>query len=163
MFASMIDRHVSGVRGSAPLGESFKWIVAARAIAFAAALNVGLLSTNAYAQAPAFQGHAAEAQQRSEADERRRRALYFDTVDVEIGPQGLPCDHIAASKPEATAGTGFVVLARISGAKLATARIWFPPGGVSRDVAEAAQAILVSRFPDSKVSVTDSQRFVWCR
>jgi hypothetical protein len=102
-------------------------------------------------------------QQRSDADERRRRALYFDAVDVEIGPQGLPCDHIAASKPESTIGIGFVVLARISGARSATARIWFPPGGEPRDVAKAAEAILASRFPEGSLSATDVQHFVWCR
>lgn len=133
------------------------------AVAFAAGLIVGLASTIAHAQAPAFQGHAAETQQRSDLDERRRRALYFDTVDLEIGPPGLPCDHLALKRPEVTAGTGFVVLARISGAPPATARIWFPPGSVSRDVAQAAQAMLVARFPEAGVSVTDSQRFVWCR
>jgi len=145
------------------LRGSPRYVVGTAAIAFAAGVTVGLVSTIVHAEAPAFQGHAAETQQRSDVDERRRRALYFDTVDVEIGPQGLPCDHIAASKPEATAGTGFVVLAMISGGQLMTARIWFPPDDVSRDVAKAAKSVLETRFSGAIVSVTEIQRFVWCQ
>jgi hypothetical protein len=103
-------------------------------------------------------------QRRDEASDIRRRALYFDTVDVEIGPQGLPCDHVAATKPEAIAGPGFVVLATVDGARAMTARIWLPPSAFAGTSAiRSAAAILASRFPDMTFRITASQRFLWCR
>jgi hypothetical protein len=134
------------------------------AVALVAFMTVST-DTACPAESPAFQGHAAEMQQRNDAEERRRRALYFDSVDVEIGPQGLSCDHIAATKPDAIAGPGFVVLATIDGIRAITGRVWLPPGvaPAATDATRMAETEFASRFPGMTVQITDIHRFIWCR
>lgn len=116
--------------------------------------------------APAFQGHAAEAQMRDAASERRRRRLFFDDVDIEIGPQGLPCDHVMKSKPQAVAGRGHVVVLTLQGAKPLHVRVWFPPDGSPLSETEAlARAVAQAheRGAQGAVVSQDRQAFAWCR
>jgi hypothetical protein len=116
--------------------------------------------------APAFQGHAAEAQMRDEASEKRRRRLFFDDVDIEIGPQGLPCDHVMKTKPQAVAGRGHVVVLALQGAKPLLVRVWFPPAGPPLSEAEAlarATAQARDRGAQGAVVLQDSLAFAWCR
>ncbi len=134
--------------------------------ALAFVLPATLMPRAARADSAAFQGHAAEMMLRSDEDERRRRALYFDTVDVEIGPQGLPCDHLATRRPETIAGPGFVVLATIAEpARTLSSRVWLLPGAAATadEGIGLARKELAARFPERTVTVTDHRRFLWCR
>lgn len=117
------------------------------------------------AESPAFQGHAAEMAQRAQSDEQRRRRLYFDPVDVEIGQPGLPCDHLVRRKPDAISGPGFVVLGTVGATPAQTARVWFPPGTAADAAAaeKAARGALATRAPAGEVRIAESQRFLWCR
>ena len=113
---------------------------------------------------PAFQGHSAEMQRRDESDERRRRALYFDAVDLEIGPQGLPCNHLAMTRPDAVAGPGSVVLAIVETIRPVSARVWIAPGAPEEiDPAEFAVRRLEARYPGTPIRITAVQSFMWCR
>lgn len=116
-------------------------------------------------ESPAFQGHSAETKMRSDEDERRHRALYFDDVDLEIGPQGLPCDHVARSKPHAVAGPGYVVLLRVSDARSGRIRVWLPPGEAhsESDALRRARAAVREKRPAAEVEVADFKSFLWCR
>lgn len=135
--------------------------------AFAALLLVALSSraSSFSREEPAFQGHSAETQMRSPEVEARRRALFFDDVDLELGPQGLPCDHLVRSRPETVAGNGFVVLLEVQGAKVARARVWLPPGAVDTQDAAGRRALaeLGTRMPGATAAVTDVHGFAWCR
>lgn len=145
------------------------------AILLAAAF--ALPSARAYAQgaaeaeperAPAFQGHAAEMRMRDAASEQRRRRLFFDAVDVEIGPQGLPCDHVARAKPEAVAGPGFVVLLTLRGEKPVLMRIWLPPAPSATAMTPTqalseARALALRQRADAAIDSEEVQGFLWCR
>ena len=115
--------------------------------------------------APAFQGHAAEMHQRDEAVERRRRMLFFDDVEIELGPQGLPCDHVARTKPHAIAGPGYVVLMTLQDAKSYRVRIWFPPPAPNTrsEVLDEARARAADRGARGAIVSHDIQAFLWCR
>lgn len=114
---------------------------------------------------PAFQGHTAETQWRTEAAEARRRALFFDDADVEIGPQGLPCDHLLARKPQAVAGRGFVVLLAARTSRAMKVRVWLAPGDAdsAADAARRAVAHLKAHVPDATPEAPDVHEFAWCR
>ena len=116
--------------------------------------------------APAFQGHGAEMQMRDEAEDARRRALYFDGVAMEIGPLGLPCDHLVKRRPQAIAGAGHVVLLNVTaGGATRRARVWIPPGGAP-SLAQARQYArekVLERAPDASVAEIEAKEFVWCR
>lgn len=129
-------------------------------------------AASAYAQAPdmaespTFQGHGAEMQMRDEAVESRRRALFFDVTAIEIGPPGLPCDHLVKRRPEAVAGKGFVVLLNFTRDERARqARVWLPPGEASSldDARHRAVAAVAARLPEQQPRIADAAEFVWCR
>lgn len=117
------------------------------------------------AESPAFQGHAAETQMRSEEDERRRRALFFDGVALEIGEPGLPCDHLARSKPQAVAGPAFVVILGRQGHDADRLRVWIAPGVAGSDDEALRQAHdLAGRRRAGAVHVlVDMRGFLACR
>jgi hypothetical protein len=129
-----------------------------------AALICGTLGSVA-AEAPAFQGHAAEMAMRDPAAEQRHRALFFDTVDIEIGSPGLSCDHVRASKPQAIAGIGYVALLSAEAGRTMLLRAWFAPGeAASADDAKArAQAAFSARLPGAALRLADFRQFHWCR
>lgn len=138
------------------------WVVAAAVVPIAA---TDLARAEKPVESPAFQGHSAEAKMRSDEDERRHRALYFDDVDLEIGPQGLPCDHVARSKPHAVAGSGYVVLLRVPDIGPNRVRVWLPPGEAfsESDALRRATAAVREKRPAAKVEVADFKSFLWCR
>jgi hypothetical protein len=115
---------------------------------------------------PAFQGHGAEMQMRDEADDARRRALYFDGVAIELGPLGLPCDHLVKRRPQAAAGTGYVVLLSLNaGGAGRRARVWIPPGGAA-SLAQArrqARDSVLERARGATIAELDAKEFIWCR
>lgn len=117
------------------------------------------------AESPAFQGHAAETQMRSEEEERKRRALFFDTVALEIGEPGLPCDHLAFSKPQAIAGPAFVVILGWQGKDEDRLRVWIAPGAAASEGEALQQAQdLAGRQRAGAVHVMiDLRRYLACR
>lgn len=114
---------------------------------------------------PALQGHAAEMRMRSEADEQRRRALFFDDVDAEFGRRGLPCDHLVRSRPQAIAGSGSVVVITAHSAPPVRVRVWIPPEAAIEQAAAVpfAEATAASRLPNGVKTSTESQSFLWCK
>lgn len=116
------------------------------------------------AREPAFQGHAAEMQWRTAEQERRRRALYFDDVDAEVGEPGLPCDHLVRRKPEAVAGIGHVVVLRTTSKPRGLMRVWFPPGAAADLTAAGDQArALAAARGREPAAIVDQAAFAWCR
>ncbi|MCC6777489.1 MAG: hypothetical protein IT537_12800 [Hyphomicrobiales bacterium] len=117
------------------------------------------------AESDAFQGHAAEMQTRDETVEQRRRRLYFDDVDLEVGAQGLPCDHVAKSKPHAVAGSGFVVLLTWHTERARRARIWLPPGTTTTQAQAIEEAHTRIRHAGvaGEITLQDVQSFQWCK
>lgn len=136
------------------------------AMAVASHLAVNAARAMEAEEAPAFQGHGAEMQMRDEAEDARRRALYFDGVAMEIGPLGLPCDHLVKRRPQATAGTGHVVLLSVNaGSATRRARVWIPPG-TAPSLAQARQYArekVLERAPDASVADVEAKEFIWCR
>lgn len=126
---------------------------------------IGDSAPRAAAESPAFQGHSAEMAMRDAAAERRHRALFFDSVDLEIGTPGLPCDHVRRSKPHAVAGIGYVVLLMARADRAALLRVWFPPGDAasSDDARAKALAALETHWPGAVLQSTDLRQFHWCR
>jgi hypothetical protein len=123
-----------------------------------------LLPTNLFAaESPAFQGHAAEVRAREPMAEQLHRALFFDSVDVEIGTPGLPCDHLKSSKPQVIAGVGHVVLLTTKAGPVM--RVWFPPGSAlsAGDARTKAQAVLAERLPGADQLTFQQREFFWCR
>lgn len=122
--------------------------------------------TPGMAESPTFQGHGAEMQMRDEAVEQRRRALFFDATAVEIGPPGLPCDHLVRRRPEAVAGKGFVVILNFTRSeRVHQARVWIPPGEVSSldEARRHALHTVATKLPDQQPRIADAVEFVWCR
>ena len=113
--------------------------------------------------ADALAGHAAEMRQFGAAADPLRRAVYFDAVDVESAPAGVPCDHVAARRPEAVAGTGWVVLME-SPSTRRRVRYWRPPGGEApADIAAEARHFAHSAAPERDFAVLSARSFGWCR
>jgi len=117
------------------------------------------------AESPAFQGHAAEMQLRTEEEERRRRELFFDPVHEEIGEPQVPCDHRARSNPQAIAGPAYVAILNSQGKDRERLRVWIAPGA-ARSADEALQAAreLASRNRNAAPPVLIELRpFLACR
>jgi hypothetical protein len=137
----------------------------------------------AIAETPTFQGHDAESKMRDPEDDARHRALFFDGVDVEIGPPGLPCDHVVTRKPESVAGRGQVVTfavrdgaapmapAHAAGTPAAkpsrakTIRVWLPPPATASldEAIAAARAAALARLPGALLAQTGAREFWWCK
>lgn len=130
---------------------------------FAAALATAALAQEVRPRdgvADALQGHAAELRQADPEKDRLRRALFFDPVDVESAPAGVPCDHLAARRPDVVAGTGEVFLFETAATPPRRLRYWAPPGGPGDALAEAER---FARAAAGAVLLTARRRFAWCR
>ncbi len=117
------------------------------------------------AESPAFQGHAAEMQLRTEEEERRRRELFFDPVHEEIGEPQVPCDHRARSQPQAIAGPAYVAILDTQGKDTERLRVWIPPGAAqSPDEAQRAARELASRNRNgAPPALIELRPFLACR
>ncbi len=134
------------------------------AFGLCAALGGASASDGERPREPAFQGHAAEIQMRTPEAERRRRALYFDRMDAEIGEPGLPCDHLVRRRPDAIAGVGHVVLVA-SRDPHRVVRVWFAPGAAASAEAATAQALRLAapHLENHGGDIVDQATFAWCR
>ena len=117
------------------------------------------------AESPAFQGHAAETQMRSEEEERKRRALFFDAMQLEIGEPGLPCDHLARSKPQVIAGPAYVVILGLQGKDEDRLRVWIAPGAAESEgnALQQAQDLAGRRRAGAVHVLIDMRRYLACR
>lgn len=143
-----------------------------RSLAFILSLAVaalgrvdGVQARLSQAESPAFQGHSAEMQLRTEEEERRRRALFFDGVRLEIGKPEVPCDHLARSKPHAVAGSAYVVILGLLGRDEDRLRVWLAPGSTqSADEALEKAHDLAGQSRQGAVHILiDMRRFLACR
>lgn len=110
--------------------------------------------------ADALAGHQAELRQADPEKDRLRRALFFDPVDVESSPAGVPCDHLAARRPEVVAGTGEVFLFETATTPHRRLRYWAPPGGPEDALADAEA---FARASGGAARLVARRRFAWCR
>lgn len=142
--------------------RTHKFAACLAGLAFVASCDVQTAATQA--SEPAFQGHAAEVQMRSEEAERRWRALFFDELALEIGPPGLSCDHVAKSKPNEIAGRGYVLLVRTGPEPAKLIRVWLPPGTASSPEIASVHAHMRAREAGATwATVEDMHTFLWCR
>lgn len=113
--------------------------------------------------ADALAGHGAEMRQFGAQADPMRRAIFFEPVDVENEPAGVPCDHVARRRPDAIAGTGRVALMRGASAPK-TLRYWEPPP--LRDEADfetRAREFAARQGSHANVIVVGIRSFAWCR
>ena len=115
--------------------------------------------------ADALAGHAAEMRQFGAAADPLRRPLFFDPVEIEGPDAGVPCDHLAARRPEVVAGAGWVVLMETGGSPPAQRlRFWLPPGQATEAAPEAeALAFARKRTGLASIRILASRKFLWCR
>lgn len=113
----------------------------------------------------ALAGHRAEMQQLGENPDPMRRAMYFDPVDIESQPAGVPCDHVVRRRPEASAGRGWVVLLQADDAPKRLVRVWFPPAGPTSESEAVAQArvFAAGRVKNAEFAVLGARAFAWCK
>jgi len=140
---------------------------------FALALAVFVLTGLAGAQvrerdsvSDALAGHGAEMRQFGAAADPMRRPLFYDPVDIESVPAGVPCDHIVARRPEADGGRGWVVLMEQRSTPPRLLRYWLRPdtgaAGEERALAEARHFALEAA-KTAEIRVIAARSFIWCR
>ena len=111
----------------------------------------------------ALAGHRAEMEQLTNPDPLRR-PLFFDPVDFESAPQGVPCDHVVRRRPEAGAGTGFVVLMETGESPPRRLRYWQPPSDATLEQALAgARHFAMALVKSAEIRILGRRSFVWCR
>ena len=92
-----------------------------------------------------------------------RRPLFFDPVEIEGPDAGVPCDHLAARRPEVVAGSGWVVLME-SPSTRRRVRYWRPPAADDpADIEAEARHFAVSAAPERDFAVLSARSFGWCR
>lgn len=113
--------------------------------------------------ADALAGHAAEMRQLSGEVDALRRPLFFDPVDAESAPAGVPCDHLARRRPESIAGRGWAALLRARDGRLA--RYWVSPerGADSIFVEKEARDFAAAALKTSEITLIALRSFAWCR
>jgi hypothetical protein len=110
-------------------------------------------------------GHRAELDQALSEKDPLRRMFFFDPVDAEGPSPGVPCNHLAARRPEQTAGEGWVAVFETRGAPVRRFRFWVPPAAkLDADAATAAgRAFAASHADEAEIVLIGVRRFVWCR
>lgn len=113
----------------------------------------------------ALAGHRAEMQQLGEKADPMRRAMFFDPVDIESAPAGVPCDHLAQRRPEAIGGRGWVVLLQTRGEPKRLVRYWLPPPVDSNaaEVEAQARVFAAGRLKNVEFAALGVRSFAWCR
>ena len=142
----------------------------ARAFVARAACAMALLALASAAHAQrdgvsdALAGHSAEMAQFGAAADPLRRIVYFDPVAVESAPAGVPCNHLASRRPEAVAGTGWVVLMESGAAPARLVRYWRPPASSGPENIEAeARHFARQAGETAEIRIVAVRSFAWCR
>lgn len=114
----------------------------------------------------ALAGHGAEMRQFGAGADPWRRPLFFDPVDIESTPAGVPCDHLLARRPEVDGGVGWVVLMHSGPKPGRRLRFWRVPAQQpvlrQQAVGEALRFALTATG-DGAAVVIAARSFVWCR
>lgn len=110
-------------------------------------------------------GHRAELDQALSEKDPLRRLFFFDPVDAEGPNPGVPCNHLAARRPEQTAGEGWVTVFETRSAPVRRFRFWVPPAaGLDAETATAAgRAFAATHADKAEIVLIGVRRFVWCR
>lgn len=139
--------------------------VAALAGAIALASPAGAQIGTGDATRDPLAGHRAEYDQATGDRDPLRRPLFFDAVDIDGPSPGVPCDHLAARRPEVIAGKGWVVLLETAEARPRRIRFWIPPPATPEaDVAEAAaRSFAAARAGGAEFKLVGLRHFGWCR
>lgn len=113
--------------------------------------------------ADALAGHRAEMRQWTGEDDPLRRPLFFDPVDIESAPAGVPCDHIARRRPDAVAGRGWVILLRARDGRLI--RYWAPPPAPddANGIDMQARDFAAVHAGKGDFSLVGRRFFAWCK
>lgn len=112
----------------------------------------------------ALAGHGAEMRQFGTGVDPMRRPLFFDSVEKESTPAGVPCDHLVARRPEVDGGRGWVVLMEAAGG--ARLRYWLAPQQPEFRKEQAlagARQFALEAAKDTGIRVLAVRSFVWCR
>jgi hypothetical protein len=110
-------------------------------------------------------GHRAELEQAFSEKDPLRRLFFFDPVEAEGPNPGVPCSHLAARRPEQTAGEGWVAVFETRAAPFRRFRFWVPPAaGLDAEAATAAgRAFAATHAGEAEIGLIGVRRFVWCR
>ena len=124
------------------------------------------MSDSLFAAEPsALAGHDAEARARDPQDELRHGRLFFDRAPREIGEPGLSCDHRRASRPDALAGRGAVIVLLPPDGGPVALRLWSSPDAAAPTTAPDLAAL--ERRARAEIGpgswLVDAQVFWWCR
>lgn len=127
--------------------------------------GIAAAQTGADATRDPMAGHRAELDQALSEKDPLRRLFFFDPVDAEGPSPGVPCNHIAARRPEQTAGEGWVAVFETRGAPVRRFRFWVPPaaGLDAEAVAAAGRAFAATHAGEAEIVLIGVRRFVWCR
>ncbi|MDK9695319.1 MAG: hypothetical protein OEL76_02910 [Siculibacillus sp.] len=112
------------------------------------------------AEAPAMQGHDAEARMRAPDAEARWRRLFFDPAGREEGVAEVSCDHRAARRPDLDGGPAAVAILWDPTSGRILLRRWEASEGAAIDV-EALLLRLAEGAPAG--ARTDALAFRRCR
>ena len=127
----------------------------------AAGAGDGLVETmRKAAEAPAMQGHDAEARMRDPEAEARWRRLFFDDAGREEGEAQVSCDHRIARRPDVDGGAAAVAIAQHPESGRVLARRWETSEGSAIDL-DGVKGRLAAAAPSG--SVVDGIAFRRCR
>ena len=149
------------VHGMTNRRSPWAWL-AAGAFCFAAQ-TCALAQEHRDGVADALAGHRAEMRQWTGEDDPLRRPLFFDPVDIESAPAGVPCDHIARRRPDAVAGRGWVILLRARDGRLI--RYWAPPPAPddANGIDMQARDFAAVHAGKGDFSLVGRRFFAWCK
>ncbi len=130
-----------------------------------------LATSCAFAQAQrddvgdALAGHRAEQRQWAAEKDVLRRPLFFNPVDIENQPGGVPCDHLADLRPDVVAGRGWVALLTTRAAPQHMIRFWIAPpnNDNAESVARAARKFAADALENAEFELVAVRSFAWCR
>lgn len=113
----------------------------------------------------ALSGHQAEQLQYGANADPLRRPLFYDPVDIESEPPGVPCNHLAQRRPDRIAGQGHVVLLKKGSEPARHLRFWAPPGAAANKEEAVAQAFRFAgtRAAETGFALVAVRAFAWCK
>jgi hypothetical protein len=140
-------------------------VVTSATILATLASSIAAAQTSQDATRDPMAGHRAELEQALSEKEPLRRLFFFDPVEVEGPNPGVPCNHLAARRPDQTAGEGWVAVFETRGTPPRRFRFWVPPAaGLNEEAATAAgRTFAATHAGEAEIVLIGVRRFVWCR